>query len=94
VAERFELYIDGVEVANGFHELTDAPEQKKRFEQDLQQRSASGQPLIPMDRHLIAAMSQGLPECSGVALGIDRLLMLMTGSTHIDSVIAFPLGRA
>ncbi|WP_260843373.1 EF-P lysine aminoacylase EpmA [Sedimenticola selenatireducens] len=94
VAERFELYIDGIEVANGFHELIDATEQQKRFEQDLQQRSISGQPLIPMDGHLIEAMKYGLPECSGVALGIDRLLMQMTGSAHIDSVIAFPLYRA
>ncbi|MCW9021810.1 MAG: EF-P lysine aminoacylase EpmA [Sedimenticola sp.] len=94
VAERFELYMDGVEVANGFHELTVAAEQQGRFEQDLRQRAVSAQPLIPLDQHLIAALEHGIPDCSGVALGIDRLLMQITGTTHIESVIAFPLGRA
>lgn len=94
VAERFELYIDGVEVANGFHELADGAEQRRRFEQDLQARSAAGQPLVPMDEQLLAALDRGLPDCAGVALGIDRLLMRVVGAEHIDQVIAFPLGRA
>ncbi len=94
VAERFELYIDGIEVANGFHELADAAEQRRRFEQDLQARSEAGQPLVPMDELLLAALARGLPDCAGVALGIDRLLMRAIGATHIDQVIAFPLTRA
>ncbi len=94
VAERFELYINGVEVANGFHELTDAAEQQRRFEQDLRVRAAAGQPLVPMDRHLLAALDLGLPDCAGVALGIDRLIMQLTGAEQISQVLAFPLDRA
>jgi len=94
VAERFELYIDGIEVANGFHELADAAEQRRRFEQALQARSEAGQPLVPMDELLLAALARGLPDCAGVALGIDRLFMRAIGATHIDQVIAFPLTRA
>ena len=94
VAERFELYIDGVEVANGFHELTDAAEQQRRFEQDRFNRSEAGQLLVPMDHHLIEALASGMPACAGVALGIDRLLMQMSGASHIEQVVAFPLGRS
>lgn len=94
VAERFELYVGGVEVANGFHELTDAAEQQRRFERDLQARSAAGQPVVPMDRRLLAALARGLPDCAGVALGIDRLLMQLSGAEQISQVIAFPLERA
>lgn len=94
VAERFELYLDGVEVANGFHELTAAGEQQQRFQQDLEKRQQLGLPEIPMDRPLLDALTAGLPDCAGVALGIDRLLMHLLKADHIDQVIAFPLDRA
>ena len=93
VAERFELYIDGVELANGFHELTDAAEQRRRFERDLQQRERLGLPKLPMDEMLLLGLRHGLPDCSGVALGIDRLLMLVAGAASIGDVIAFPIQR-
>ena len=94
LAERFELYIEGMELANGFHELTDAREQRQRFHQDLEQRAAQGQPAVPMDQNLLAAMDAGLPDCAGVALGIDRLLMQITQATHIDQVLTFPITHA
>ncbi|MES9868780.1 MAG: EF-P lysine aminoacylase EpmA [Sedimenticola sp.] len=94
VAERFELYMDGLELANGFNELLDATEQRKRFEQDLEKRADNGKPPVPMDEHLLAALEQGLPSCAGVALGIDRLLMRLTGASHIEQVLAFPVNRA
>ncbi|MCG8428253.1 MAG: EF-P lysine aminoacylase GenX [Chromatiales bacterium] len=94
VAERFELYWRGVELANGFHELTDAVEQERRFLRDQKVRAAHDQPQMPMDRHLLAALAQGLPDCAGVALGVDRLLMLLSGAQHINDVLAFPLERA
>lgn len=89
VAERFELYYQGVELANGFHELRDAEEQRRRFQQDNQQRQREGLPPQPIDHRLLAALQQGLPDCSGVAIGVDRLLMLALGMPHIQSVIAF-----
>jgi lysyl-tRNA synthetase class 2 len=94
VAERFELYLDGVELANGFHELTDAAEQQRRFEVDNHRRREQGKEQLPIDQHLLAALQAGLPDCSGVALGVDRLLMAVTGAAHIDEVLAFPLERA
>jgi elongation factor P--(R)-beta-lysine ligase len=94
LAERFELYMDGIELANGFHELTSATEQRTRFLADLEQRRANGSREPPMDDLLLAAMDDGLPDCSGVALGIDRLLMRLTGAVHINQVLAFPLDRA
>lgn len=94
-AERFECFIDGVEVANGFRELTDAGEQRRRFAADQQQRQARGDQHLPAaDERLLAAMEAGLPECSGVALGLDRLLMIALGADSIDDVIAFPVERA
>jgi len=90
VAERFELYLDGLELANGFHELTDTGEQHRRFENDLQRRKASGLPAVPSDARLLSALRAGLPECAGVALGIDRLAMLASGAKTIREVIAFP----
>lgn len=89
VAERFELYYQGVELANGFHELRDAEEQRRRFQQDNQQRQREGLPPQPIDHRLLAALQAGLPDCSGVALGVDRLLMLAFGVPRIPSVIAF-----
>jgi lysyl-tRNA synthetase class 2 len=94
LAERFELYLDGVELANGFHELTDAVEQRRRFEQDLQRRRTEGLSLPPMDERFLAALQAGLPDCSGVALGVDRLLMRISEASHINEVLAFPLERA
>ncbi|WP_428608350.1 EF-P lysine aminoacylase EpmA [Sedimenticola sp.] len=94
VAERFELYLDGVELANGFHELIDAAEQRRRFEQDIHVRAAAGQPVVPMDQRFIQALAQGMPDCSGVALGIDRLLMQLVGVDTIAEVMAFPIDRA
>ncbi len=94
VAERFELYIEGVEIANGFRELTDAAEQCKRFEQDNQSRAEQGLAEVAMDRHLLSALASGIPECAGVALGIDRLLMRVTGKSDIAEVLSFSFLRA
>ncbi|MCK4864202.1 MAG: EF-P lysine aminoacylase GenX [Gammaproteobacteria bacterium] len=94
VAERFELYINGMELANGFHELSDAEEQAERFHNDQIQRKESGLPGIPADYHLIEALKHGLPDCAGVAIGVDRLLMVLTGAEHINEVLTFPFDRA
>jgi lysyl-tRNA synthetase class 2 len=94
VAERFELYFKGIELANGFHELTDGPEQLRRFEQDNVKRQHMGLEIMPIDHNFIAAIDYGLPACAGVALGIDRLLMLALNYSEIDQVIAFENSRA
>ena len=94
VARRFELYLNGLELANGFDELTDAAEQRRRFAQDNARRAERGQPPLPMDERLLAALAHGLPAASGVALGLDRLLMCRLGAAHIDAVLAFPWERA
>ncbi len=94
VGERFELYINGIELANGFHELGDAVEQRRRFAQENAARQAVGLPIMPMDEHLLAALEFGLPDCAGVALGFDRLVMLATRKTSLAEVLAFPLDRA
>jgi elongation factor P--(R)-beta-lysine ligase len=89
VAERFELYYQQVELANGYHELTDASEQARRFVDDNQKRRKLGLPEIPVDKQLIAALSAGLPPCAGVALGIDRLVMLAAQVKSIAEVVSF-----
>ncbi len=94
VAERFELYLHGVELANGFHELGDAGEQRRRFDADLARRQALGLALTPADEHLLAALEHGLPACAGVALGVDRLVMLALGARCVADVMAFPIERA
>ncbi|RRQ21099.1 EF-P lysine aminoacylase EpmA [Thiohalobacter thiocyanaticus] len=94
VAERFELYLDGVEIANGFHELTDAVEQRRRFEAENARRIGQGLAPVPLDEHLLAALEHGLPDCAGVAVGLDRLLMRTAGVEDIDAVLAFPWERA
>jgi len=94
VASRFEAYLDGIELANGFHELANAAEQRSRFEQDLRERERRGLPAVPVDEAFLAALAAGLPDCSGVALGFDRLVMCAVGAKHIDEVLAFPFGRA
>ena len=93
-ALRFELYCEGVELANGFHELASAAEQRARFNQDIAERHRAGLPAYPPDELLLAALEAGLPECSGVALGFDRTLMLATGAKTIDEVLPFPTERA
>ena len=93
VAERFELYVHGVELANGFHELADSKEQARRFSHDNDVRQASGQRGMPVDTRLLAALESGLPDSCGVALGFDRLVMLAAGLTDIDRVMAFSLQR-
>lgn len=94
VAERFELFIDGIELANGFHELQDADEQRARFEADLAQRRADGLEMVVIDERLLAALEAGLPACAGVALGLDRLQMVLTGETHLRDVLAFDYARS
>lgn len=94
VAERFELYLDGVELANGFGELIDADEQRARFRADLAIRREQGRPEPPVDAALLGALTHGLPECAGVALGLDRLLMIALGAKHIDDVLTFAIERA
>lgn len=94
VAERFELYIHGIELANGYHELLDAAELRNRSAANNAARRADGKPPLPEDSRLAAAMQAGLPACSGVALGFDRLVMVATGAKTIQEVIAFPIDRA
>lgn len=94
LAARFELYLNGVELANGFYELADADEQRMRFERQQHARTASGLPAVPMDAHLLDALGHGLPECAGVALGFDRLVLLAAGAKSIQQVTAFPIDRA
>ncbi len=90
VAQRFELYVEGVELANGYLELSDALVQQQRFEADIAERQRRGLPIVPQDQRLVAALQAGLPDCAGVALGLDRLLMLKMGVASIREVIAFP----
>ena len=94
VAERFELYLDGMELANGFHELADAHEQRRRFEADARRRRRLGAGAVAADERLLAALGHGLPDCAGVALGVDRLLMLLVGASSIGEVVAFDWARA
>ncbi len=94
LAERFELYINGIEIANGYHEVTAAEEQRRRFAADRTQRRSRQLADVPEDQRLLDAMVAGMPACSGVALGLDRLLMVLTQATSIDQVLAFPVARA
>jgi lysyl-tRNA synthetase class 2 len=93
-AQRFELYCDGIELANGFHELAAAREQRSRFERDIGERRRLGLPDSALDERLLAALEAGLPDCCGVALGFDRTLMLAAGAERIDAVMPFPIERA
>lgn len=93
-AERYELFIGGVELANGYHELLDAEELECRNQQTLAQRSEDGKPALPLHSRLVEAMRVGLPACSGCALGLDRLLMVAQNATSIDQVLPFPIERA
>jgi lysyl-tRNA synthetase class 2 len=94
LAERFELYLGPVELANGYHELLDATEQGVRFARDGDARRSRGHAVPPVDERLLDALRAGLPACAGVALGLDRLLMAMLGTARIEDVLAFPFNRA
>lgn len=93
-AERFEVFLGQMELANGYQELTDAEEQSRRFERETRLREIRGEEVPPIDSRLLEALRQGLPECSGVALGVDRLLMSILKLERIDAVLAFDAGRA
>jgi len=94
VAQRFEVFVNGMELANGYQELTDANEQRQRFTQEQQLRGEKGLPMRDSDARLIAALENGLPSCSGIALGVDRLLMLQLGVESIEQVLAFSTQNA
>jgi lysyl-tRNA synthetase class 2 len=93
-AERFEVFVEGLELANGYYELADPAEQRRRFEHDLETRRRAGLPEVPIDERLLAALERGLPDCAGVALGVDRLVMLAAGTRALADVLAFPIDRA
>jgi lysyl-tRNA synthetase class 2 len=94
LAERFEIYLRGVEIANGFGELVDPLEQRRRFEADLALRVQLGRPTYPMDERFLRALEDGVPASAGVAVGVDRLLMLLLGERDIEAVLPFPFERA
>jgi lysyl-tRNA synthetase class 2 len=94
VASRFEAYLDGMELANGFHELSDVNEQRARFAADNVQRQQRGLQVNAVDEYFLAALAEGLPDCAGVALGFDRLVMCAIGAKHIDEVLAFSFERS
>ena len=94
IAERFELYVSGMELANGFHELTDAQEQRLRFEADNRARHTADLNPMPIDTHFLAALEAELPDCAGVALGFDRLVMIAAGANSIAEVLTFDAERA
>lgn len=90
VAARFEVLVGGMELANGFYELTDADEQRQRFAEQEAIRAARGQPFVATDERFLTALSSGMPECAGVALGFDRLLMALTGAQTLADVVSIP----
>ena len=94
VAARFELYLDGIEIANGFHELADAGEQRRRFLHDLAIRRERGQPEPPIDEHLLSALGAGMPDCAGVALGFDRLVAIALNADRLSDALSFSITNA
>ncbi len=94
VAERFEVFCRGIEVANGYRELTDAAELRRRFSADRDLRARLGRPDVAPDEHLLAALEHGLPDCSGVAVGFDRVVMLLLGLRTLQAAISFPILEA
>jgi lysyl-tRNA synthetase class 2 len=94
IADRFEVFIEGVEVGNGFFELSDAKEQERRFDQENKIRKLSGLAHVEKDLFFLEALKQGLPDCSGIALGVDRLLMMLTNAQKLSDVMSFPMSRA
>ncbi|MFN5745038.1 MAG: EF-P lysine aminoacylase EpmA [Methylococcaceae bacterium] len=93
LVERVEVFMAGMELGNGFHELADAVEQSARFNADCDRRKALNLPVYPQDDRLLSALQNGLPDCSGIAIGLDRLLMVWCQAESINSVLAFPLAR-
>jgi len=91
LAERFEVFFNGIELANGYRELTDAAEQRRRFNTDKERRRAAGLSIMEPDQALLAALESGLPDCSGVAIGFDRVVMAACGLQHIDQAVSFAL---
>jgi lysyl-tRNA synthetase class 2 len=94
VAARFELYLDGLELANGFHELLQPEEQRARFNQDLGKRRARGQLQPPLDENFLAALESGMPDCAGVALGFDRLVAIAVGADRLSGAMSFGIDNA
>jgi len=94
ITDRVEVFIKGIELGNGYYELTDSKEQDMRFDAEQVVRQERKRPISAKDEHLIAALEAGLPECSGMAIGLDRLLMLLTNSSTINDVLGFPISRA
>jgi lysyl-tRNA synthetase class 2 len=94
VSERFELYLQGVEICNGYHELTDAAELRARIQKQSELRQQEQRLVLPTESYLLQAMEAGLPACAGTALGLDRLIMLALGKQRLQEVIAFPFDRA
>ena len=94
LSERFEVFINGMELGNGFFELADVAEQEARFEREIAHRQARGLAAVEKDQWFLQALQAGLPDCSGVAIGLDRVLMIAGGCDNIEQVLAFPFGRA
>ncbi len=94
VTDRVEIFINGIELGNGYYELADAQEQNQRFDEEILLRQQNNRPSITKNTQLIAALKSGLPECSGIAIGLDRLLMILTKNNSIDDVIAFSIMRS
>ena len=94
VARRFEVFVNGLELANGFEELTDVAEQRRRIEAEQHTRQCNGLACLPADARFLAALEHGLPACSGVALGVDRVVMLMLGLAQIREALSFDFTRA
>ncbi len=94
ITDRVEVFINGIELGNGYYELTDAKEQDRRFDEEIAIRQQRKRPVTVKDKHFIAALEAGLPECSGMAIGLDRLLMLLANSATINDVLNFPIHRA
>lgn len=94
VAERVEVFVNGIEIGNGYCELTDAHEQERRFMAEIELRKRQKRPPVAIDRRFLNALGSGLPDCAGMAIGLDRLLMLATGTESIAEVLAFPVARA
>lgn len=94
ITDRVEVFLNGIELGNGYYELTDAKEQERRFDQEIAIRQQRKYPVTVKNKHLVAALEAGLPECSGIAIGLDRLLMLLANSATINDVLNFPLHRA
>ena len=94
ITDRVEIFISGIELGNGYYELINAEEQSRRFDEEIVIRQQRKRPVAVKDKHLVAALEAGLPACSGMAIGLDRLLMLLANSASIDGVLNFPLHRA